>query len=120
MRGTLALLLPMLLVLGAIAWGATEIVQHTSRRWFDRDTRLRAEMAGAGAPGGRAARADRGPHHLPAGGAPARHRDPDRGRGWAARLRGPRARHELGRRPRDRDPPLPGAPVRSRRRRRRE
>ncbi|MGC3998625.1 MAG: trehalose-6-phosphate synthase [Anaeromyxobacter sp.] len=44
----MALLLPLLVVLGAIAWGATELVQGTHRAWFDRDTRLRAELVIAG------------------------------------------------------------------------
>src|SRR5574340_874372 len=49
MRATVALLIPLLLVLGAIAWGATLVVEHTGRRWFDRDTRLRAQLAVSGA-----------------------------------------------------------------------
>jgi trehalose 6-phosphate synthase len=60
MRAALTLLAPLLLVLGAIAWGATEAVQHTSRRWFDRDTRLRAELAVAGAREGLAAALEMG------------------------------------------------------------
>ena len=44
MRALAALLLPLLLVLGVIAWGATEVVQRTSRRWFERDMRARAEL----------------------------------------------------------------------------
>ena len=49
MRSTLALLVPLLLVLGAIAWGAALVVEHTGRGWFDRDTRLRAQLAVSGA-----------------------------------------------------------------------
>ncbi len=44
MRAIAALLLPLLLVLGVIAWGATEAVERTSRRWFERDMRARAEI----------------------------------------------------------------------------
>jgi trehalose 6-phosphate synthase len=44
MRPTLALLVPLLLALGAIAWGATAVVQRTSRRGFERDMRARAEL----------------------------------------------------------------------------
>jgi trehalose 6-phosphate synthase len=49
MRATLALLCPLLAVLTAIAWIATVVVERTGRAWFDRDTRLRAELAVAGA-----------------------------------------------------------------------
>jgi trehalose 6-phosphate synthase len=60
MRATLALLLPLLAVLGLIAWGATEIVQETSRAWFHRDMRLRAQLAVASAREGLASAVRRG------------------------------------------------------------
>src|SRR5690349_14844606 len=44
MRALAALLLPLLLVLSLIAWGATEAVQRTSRRWFEREMRARADL----------------------------------------------------------------------------
>jgi trehalose 6-phosphate synthase len=44
MRALVALLLPLLLVLGLIAWGATEVVERTSRRWFEREMRARAGL----------------------------------------------------------------------------
>jgi trehalose 6-phosphate synthase len=44
MRAAVALLVPLLLVLGAIAWGATALVERTSRRGFERDMRARAEL----------------------------------------------------------------------------
>ena len=49
MRATLALLVPLLIVLGVIAWGATEVVEQTTRSWFYRDMRLRAQLAVASA-----------------------------------------------------------------------
>jgi trehalose 6-phosphate synthase len=49
MRAVLKALVPLLLLLGAIAWGASVLVEHTARRWFDRDTRMRAELAVSGA-----------------------------------------------------------------------
>src|SRR5512141_251407 len=60
MRATVALLLPLLAVLGCIAWGATEVVQHTTRSWFDRDIRLRAQFAVASAREGLAAAVRKG------------------------------------------------------------
>ena len=45
MRSILALLLPLLLVLGLTAWGAALVVEQTGRGWFERDTRLRAQLA---------------------------------------------------------------------------
>src|SRR5512140_2146074 len=60
MRATLALLLPLLLVLGLIAWGATEVVQQTTRSGFRRDMRLRSQLAVAGAREGLAAAVRRG------------------------------------------------------------
>lgn len=45
MRSALKLLLPLFAVLGLIAWGATVVAAHTGRRWFDRDMRLRAQLA---------------------------------------------------------------------------
>src|SRR5574340_345853 len=49
MRAVLMVLVPLMLLLGAIAWGASVLVEHTARRWFDRDTRMRAELAVSGA-----------------------------------------------------------------------
>jgi trehalose 6-phosphate synthase len=49
MRPILALLVPLLLVLAGIAWGATALVQGTSRRGFERDMRGRAELLVGGA-----------------------------------------------------------------------
>jgi trehalose 6-phosphate synthase len=49
MRGILALVVPLLALLAAIAWGATAIVQRTSRRGFERDLRARAELLVSGA-----------------------------------------------------------------------
>jgi trehalose 6-phosphate synthase len=42
-------LAPLLALLAALAWGAALVMEHTGRRWFDRDTRLRAELAVSGA-----------------------------------------------------------------------
>src|SRR5512140_3453279 len=44
MRAAVALLVPLLLVLGVIAWGATALVERTSRRGFERDMRARAVL----------------------------------------------------------------------------
>ena len=49
MRAVAALLLPLLVVLAAIAWGATEVVERTGRRWFDRESQKRAELLVGGA-----------------------------------------------------------------------
>ena len=45
MRSTLALLLTLLVVFGVTAWGAALVVEQTGRGWFERDTRLRAQLA---------------------------------------------------------------------------
>jgi trehalose 6-phosphate synthase len=48
MRSALALVVPMLLVLGGIAWGATAVVERTAKRGFERDMRARAvQLVGA-------------------------------------------------------------------------
>ncbi|HET6412216.1 MAG TPA: trehalose-6-phosphate synthase [Anaeromyxobacter sp.] len=44
MRAFLALLLPLLVVLGLLAWGASEAVQRTSQRWFEHEMQTRAEL----------------------------------------------------------------------------
>jgi len=44
MRTALALLLPLLLVLAAIAWGATALLQHSGRRFAERELRAGAEL----------------------------------------------------------------------------
>ena len=41
--------LPLLAVLAVLAWGAGTLVQHTTRRWFQRDVGLRARLAVDGA-----------------------------------------------------------------------
>ncbi|MGC3996394.1 MAG: trehalose-6-phosphate synthase [Anaeromyxobacter sp.] len=40
---------PLLLLLGALAWGATTIVNDTTRTWFERDVALRARLVAGGA-----------------------------------------------------------------------
>ncbi|HYD42113.1 MAG TPA: trehalose-6-phosphate synthase [Anaeromyxobacter sp.] len=42
-------LLPLLAVLGALAWGATALVNDTTRSWFMRDVSARARLAASGA-----------------------------------------------------------------------
>jgi trehalose 6-phosphate synthase len=42
-------LLPLILVLGALAWGASAVVQATTRTWFQRDVSLRTRLAVTGA-----------------------------------------------------------------------
>ena len=44
MRAFLSLLLPLLIVLGLLAWGASEAVQRTSQRWFEHEMQARAEL----------------------------------------------------------------------------
>jgi trehalose 6-phosphate synthase len=41
--------LPLLAVLAVLAWGAGTLVQHTTRRWFQRDVSMRAQLALGGA-----------------------------------------------------------------------
>ena len=45
----LRVLLPLLTVLAALAWGATVIVNTTTRSWFERDVSLRARLVANGA-----------------------------------------------------------------------
>ena len=49
MRTLLRFGLPLLAVLAALAWGAGTLVQHTTRRWFQRDVSMRARLAVDGA-----------------------------------------------------------------------
>jgi len=42
-------LLPLLAILGALAWGATVLVNGTTRSWFERDVALRARLVAQGA-----------------------------------------------------------------------
>ncbi len=44
MRAIVAMLLPLLVVLAGIAWGATELVQRTSRHWVDRELQASAQL----------------------------------------------------------------------------
>jgi trehalose 6-phosphate synthase len=46
---TLKVLLPLLAILGALAWGATRLVNDTTRTWFERDVSLRARLVASGA-----------------------------------------------------------------------
>jgi trehalose 6-phosphate synthase len=45
----LRVLIPLLGILGALAWGATLLVNGTTRSWFERDVSLRARLAASGA-----------------------------------------------------------------------
>jgi trehalose 6-phosphate synthase len=45
----LRVLAPLLAVLAALAWGATLLVNGTTRAWFERDVALRARLVAAGA-----------------------------------------------------------------------
>ncbi len=49
MRQALRFLVPLLLFLGGLAWGAATLVNATTRRWFENDMRLRADLAIRGA-----------------------------------------------------------------------
>lgn len=49
MRHALRFLVPLLLFLGALASVASSLINTTSRRWFDRDVTLRAQLAVSGA-----------------------------------------------------------------------
>ena len=40
---------PLLVVLGLLSWGASVVVDRTSRVWFQKDVRLRADLAVSGA-----------------------------------------------------------------------
>jgi trehalose 6-phosphate synthase len=46
---TLRVLVPLLGILAALAWGATVLVNGTTRAWFERDVSLRARLAANGA-----------------------------------------------------------------------
>ncbi len=49
MRYVLRVMLPLLVFLGAIAWGGATAMNATIRRWFERDVALRAQLAVNGA-----------------------------------------------------------------------
>jgi trehalose 6-phosphate synthase len=46
---TLRVLVPLLGILAALAWGATLLVNGTTRSWFERDVSLRARLVASGA-----------------------------------------------------------------------
>ncbi|HET8538851.1 MAG TPA: trehalose-6-phosphate synthase [Anaeromyxobacter sp.] len=46
---TLRVLVPLLAILAALAWGATHLVNGTTRSWFERDVSLRARLVASGA-----------------------------------------------------------------------
>ncbi len=48
-RTFLRVLVPLMLVLAALAWGGTAIVNGTTRAWFEKDVSLRAQLALNGA-----------------------------------------------------------------------
>ncbi len=54
-RSALRFMVPLLAVLGVLAWGATLVVDATARSWFERDVSLRARLAVGGAREGLAA-----------------------------------------------------------------
>ena len=45
MRRALGFLFPLLPVLALLAWGASSLIEVTSRRWFERDTEMRGRLA---------------------------------------------------------------------------
>lgn len=49
MRQTIKFLVGLVLSLALVAWGASVLVQRTTRNWFERDTRLRAKLVVNGA-----------------------------------------------------------------------
>ncbi len=49
MRHVIRFLLPMLLFVGALAWGVSALVNATSRRWLEADVATRAQLAASGA-----------------------------------------------------------------------
>ncbi len=49
MRHVIRFLLPLLLFVGALAWGVTALVNATSRRWLEADMEARAQVAASGA-----------------------------------------------------------------------
>ena len=46
---TMRVLLPLLALLAAIAWGASAVVNDTTREWFERDVAMRSRLAAGGA-----------------------------------------------------------------------
>lgn len=46
---TLGVLVPLLGILAALAWGATHLVNGTTRSWFERDVSMRARRVASGA-----------------------------------------------------------------------
>jgi trehalose 6-phosphate synthase len=48
-RHVIRFLLPLLLFVGALAWGVTAVVNATSRRWLEVDAATRAQLAASGA-----------------------------------------------------------------------
>jgi len=49
MRQTVKFLIGLVVSLGLLTWATAALVAHTSRRWFENDVRLRAELAVTGA-----------------------------------------------------------------------
>ncbi len=49
MRQTMKFLIGLVLGLGFLTWGTSVLVQRTTRRWFENDVRLRAELVVGGA-----------------------------------------------------------------------
>ncbi len=49
MRHAIRFLLPLLLFVGALAWGVSALVDATSRRWLEADVAMRAQLAASGA-----------------------------------------------------------------------
>ncbi|MFI5288699.1 MAG: trehalose-6-phosphate synthase, partial [Polyangia bacterium] len=49
MRNAIRFMAPLLVVLGLLSWGASVVVDRTSRVWFQKDVRLRADLAVSGA-----------------------------------------------------------------------
>jgi trehalose 6-phosphate synthase len=49
MGQTIKFLAGLILSLALVAWGTSALVQRTTRKWFERDTRLRAELVVSGA-----------------------------------------------------------------------
>jgi hypothetical protein len=49
MRQIMAFLIGLLVSLAVLTWATTVIVQRTTRRWFEHDVRLRAQLVVSGA-----------------------------------------------------------------------